>query len=141
MKIQQEEPLGERPTGDQGPPDLSVRMLVPKIPGLDTKQLENWDWREANKKGFYLRCAKIDASQVQELYNIAKENDILVHFWECYVKVSNVVPTRGKRKRESKIEEVGQLVLKKYKRYISTLCGTSNTVPAWCHMAWWESLT
>ena len=31
-------------------PAMTMRLGVPKIPGLDTSQFNDWDWRDAHKR-------------------------------------------------------------------------------------------
>ena len=38
-------------------PALTMRRGVPKIPGLDTAQFNDWDWRDAHKrKALHFEC-------------------------------------------------------------------------------------
>ena len=50
-----------------------MRLGVPKIPGLDTPQFNDWDWRDTHKrKALHFECAKVDVAHIQELVRIGK---------------------------------------------------------------------
>ena len=100
MELKEEDPLEEGLAVDcQSPPNISVRVLVPKIPGLNTSQFDGWDWRDANqRKAFHLQCAKSNVTRVQELFKQAKEKDLVVQISGSNVRVSNAIPTKSKRK-------------------------------------------
>ena len=57
-------------------PEISLQIQVPKIPGQDTSQFENWNWKDANKrKAVHIRCNVEEVGRVQALLEVAKEKN------------------------------------------------------------------
>ena len=43
--------------GDVLVPDISLQIQVPKIPGQDRSQFQEWHWKDANKrKAIHIKC-------------------------------------------------------------------------------------
>ena len=56
--------------------DISLQIQVPKIPGQDTSQFQEWHWKDANKrKAIHIRCNVEEVGTVQTLLEVAKEKD------------------------------------------------------------------
>jgi hypothetical protein len=59
-------------------PELMAYNLVPKIPGLDTSQFQDWHWIDANKqKAVHFLWDKKDVKRVQALIQITKDNKLV----------------------------------------------------------------
>ena len=60
--------------GEVSVPDISLQIQVPKIPGQDTSQFQEWHWKDANKrKAIRIRCNVDEVSTVQTLLEAAKD--------------------------------------------------------------------
>ena len=55
-------------------PDISLQIQVPKIPGQDTSQFQEWHWKDTNKrKAIHIRCNVEGVRTVQTLLEVAKD--------------------------------------------------------------------
>ena len=80
-------------------PAMSTRIQVPKIPGMDTSQYVDWDWRDGNKrKAFHIEVARPRVKQIQQLFDIAKRRNMIATFWGPGARVSSAIPTKTHRK-------------------------------------------
>ena len=60
--------------GELSVPDISLQIQVPKIPGQDTSQFQEWHWKDANKrKAIHIKCNVDGVSRVQTLLEAAKD--------------------------------------------------------------------
>jgi hypothetical protein len=99
-------------------PAMTMRLGVPKIPGLDTSQFNDWDWRDAHKrKALHFECAKADVAHIQELVRIAKARNLVEPCWGNNVRLSNVIAKKSRRKRGPADEDPGHHLLDKHKSY------------------------
>ena len=68
-------------------PAMSTIIQVPKIPGMDTFQYADWDWRDGNKrKKFHIEVTRPKVKQVQQLIEIAKRWNIIATFLGIWSK-------------------------------------------------------
>ena len=118
-KAEEEEAIdGQFQFAGKAVPAMTMRLGVPKIPGLDTSQFNEWDWRDANKrKALHFECAKADVAHVQELVRIAKARNLVELYWGNNVRLSNVIAKKSRRKRGAAEEDTGHHLLDKHKSY------------------------
>ena len=90
------------------------------MPGKDTSQYSNWNWKETGKrKALHLECASEDMKQVQALADVAKCRDLVKTFWGPKVKLSKVIVKQRKTKRrgEEPVEDIGNHHSDRYRSY------------------------
>ena len=110
--------------------DISLQIHVPKIPGQDTSQFQEWHWKDVNKhKAIHIKCNVDDVSRVQTLLEAAKYK-MVEALWGRNVRVSKVVPTQGRRRRDQAIEEVSAYTLNANKTFaMRHICYHASMVP------------
>ena len=102
-KAEEEEAIdGQFQFSGKAVPALTMRLGVPKIPGLDMSQFNDWDWRDAYKrKALHFECAKADVVHIQELVRIAKARNLVKPYWGNNACLSNVIAKKLKKTRTS----------------------------------------
>ena len=84
---------------------MTFRKKVPKLPGQDTQQFNNWTWKiQANRKVLHLKVDKRETKFIEKLIEVAKENKYFEEMWGKKVHVSKVV---GK---DTSAEEIKRLI-------------------------------
>ena len=96
-KAEEEEAIdGQFQFAGKAVPAMTMRLGVPKIPGLDTSQFNDWDWRDANKrKALHFECAKADVAHVQELVRIVKARNLAEPYWGNNALLSNGIAKKS----------------------------------------------
>ena len=73
-------------------PPMTFWKNVPKLPGQDTQQFNNWPWKiQANRKVLLLEVDKGETKFVEKLIEVAKEKEYFEEMWGKQVHVSKVV--------------------------------------------------
>ena len=59
--------------GDWTVSAITFRIQVPKTPGFDTSQFQDWRWKDANKrKAIHVMCNLEEINTVQTLFKVTK---------------------------------------------------------------------
>ena len=83
--------------GEGTVPAISLQIQVPKIPGQDTSQFQEWHWKDANKrKAIHVRCNAEDVSTVQNLFEVAKAQKMVEALWGKNARVSKVIQLKAR---------------------------------------------
>ena len=71
---------------------MTFRKNVPKLPGQDTSQFNNWPWKiQANRKVLHLEVDKGETKFIEKLIEVSKEKKCFEEMWGKQVHVSKVV--------------------------------------------------
>ena len=99
-------------------PMVMRRVQVPKIPGLDTSKFQDWHWKDAKKrKAIHVMCDIEEIRAVQALFEVAKAQKMVETLWGKNVRISKVIPSKGRRRRGQVVEEVSSYTLDANKSY------------------------
>jgi uncharacterized membrane protein YgcG len=80
-------------------PLLSIRKLMPKIPGQDTSVFKNWNGRQHdNRKVLAIEADEGDVEMIQYLVETAKNRQLFEKRWGRMAKVTIAIDNRQKKR-------------------------------------------
>jgi hypothetical protein len=80
-------------------PVMSIRKLMPKIPGQDTSVFKNWNGRQHdNRKVLAIEADKGDVEMIHYLVETAKNRQLFEKRWGRMVKVTIAIDNRHRKR-------------------------------------------
>jgi hypothetical protein len=80
-------------------PVMSIRKLMPKIPGQDTSVFKNWNGRQHdNRKVLAIEADEGDVEMIQYLVETAKNRQLFEKRWGRMAKVTIAIDNRQKKR-------------------------------------------
>ena len=99
--------MGEFRWGGLNIPDVSLRLAVPRLPGLDTSRLNKLKYKEKQmRKAMHVDCDRKDLDHLQDLIDVAKERKLVEKMWGKQAAISKPIITDKRDRKKTKAWEI-----------------------------------